>query len=527
MASEGGKIPLIGLTVQELGNTLLNTAGAAAVDYAGTQLDNYVGQVFQGSGQSFLAGPGQAILSNSASTLFNVGLSAVLGEKIAGSFGVDLTAGENILGSILTPQITGSISELINTSIQDTLNSAGPFGQAFSGVATDLATGAFNSLLDSIGLGPETPALGAANAKVGDRNFPGGGGEPPADYAGGGAYTAGPVGGDVIFSLQPVNEGPQLFGLENLSYDPKSASLFGNLDLKQAADAIPSYANIDFSNYNADQFVKLGDMGFDPSITGSDISTVWSDTFTANEMFNQPEFIAVPPGSWTFICAPDEISWDVANQSNRVDMFGTNNPPVVAGTKGMIELSIGNALVEGFTRNVTVEGKIQQLQQLMNYTANTSDGFVGVPVYQFWANQKSYGATADGPGYFIIKDVRIKEEMRDLVGNATRSYVDISLTQVPAYQVNTGRDSASKTTNAARSPFVDQTQLNLLNATRASTAERAAALRSPGVAAQARQGNAAGGGPSKSPPAGGSTSPNPVIKKEPGAGDPIPPFTNP
>jgi len=152
---------------------------------------------------------------------------------------------------------------------------------------------------------------------------------------------------------------------------------------------------------------------------------------------------------WTFITAPEDISWDIANQSNRIDMFGTNNPPVVAGTKGMRDLSLGNSLVEGFVRNVTVEGKLAALEKLTNYKETLSDGFVSVPVYQVWASEKSYGN-----GYYIIKDVKIKESMRDLRGDATRAYVDISFTEVPEYQVNSGRDLASKPAAAAKSTIL-------------------------------------------------------------------------
>jgi hypothetical protein len=149
---------------------------------------------------------------------------------------------------------------------------------------------------------------------------------------------------------------------------------------------------------------------------------------------------------WTFITAPEEISWDVNNQANRIDIFGTNNPPVVAGSRGMRDLNLGNSLVEGFVRNVTVEDKIAALENLMNYKINQTDGFVNVPVYQVWANSKAYGN-----GYFIIKDIRVKESMRDLKGNATRAYVDLSLMEVPAYQVNSGRDLASQPAAAAKS----------------------------------------------------------------------------
>jgi hypothetical protein len=107
--------------------------------------------------------------------------------------------------------------------------------------------------------------------------------------------------------------------------------------------------------------------------------------------------------------------------------------------------------VEGFVRGVTIEGKVSALESLMKYGMNPSDGFVSVPVYQVWANNKSYGGSE---AYYIIKDVKVKEAMRDLRGNATRAYVDISLMQVPAYQVNSGRDQASKVTAGAEAALI-------------------------------------------------------------------------
>jgi hypothetical protein len=155
---------------------------------------------------------------------------------------------------------------------------------------------------------------------------------------------------------------------------------------------------------------------------------------------------ALSSSGWTFITAPQNISWDLANQANRVDIFGTNNPPVVSGTRGMRDLKLSEALVEGFVRGVTVEKKVAALENLMSYSLNSSDGFVSVPVYQVWANSKSYGGSE---AYYIIRDISVKETMRDIRGDATRALVDISLMQVPAYQVNSGRDQASPTTAGA------------------------------------------------------------------------------
>lgn len=177
-----------------------------------------------------------------------------------------------------------------------------------------------------------------------------------------------------------------------------------------------------------------------------------------------------PPPGWTFITAPEDISWDIANNAQRIDIFGTNNPPVVAGSRGMRDLTLSNSLVEGFVRNVTVEGKVAALENLMNYGLNTSEGFVSVPVYQVWANEKSYG----GPeAYYIIKDVKIREAMRDLKGNSTRAYVDISLIQVPAYQVNSGRDQASKATAGAKSGLISDEDIRKIQKEQAASGQKA------------------------------------------------------
>jgi hypothetical protein len=175
---------------------------------------------------------------------------------------------------------------------------------------------------------------------------------------------------------------------------------------------------------------------------------------------------------WSFITAPEDVSWDIANAANRVDMFGTNNPPVVAGSRGMRDLTLSNSLVEGFVRGVTVEGKIALLEKLMEYGLNSSDGFVSVPVYQVWANNKSYGGSE---AYYIIKDVKIKETMRDLKGNTTRAYVDVSLMQVPAYQVNSGRDQASEVSTGAEAALISQAQARAAGRGQGSSAAGAAA----------------------------------------------------
>jgi hypothetical protein len=88
-----------------------------------------------------------------------------------------------------------------------------------------------------------------------------------------------------------------------------------------------------------------------------------------------------------------------------------------------------------------------------------------------WANSKSYGGSSGSAGYFIFKDIKVDEKLRDLKGNTTRATVDVSFTQVPAYQVNTGRDSASQTTGGKNSKQL-QNQANTSAAQRGQVANQ-------------------------------------------------------
>ena len=213
-----------------------------------------------------------------------------------------------------------------------------------------------------------------------------------------------------------------------------------------------SYFNAFPPSFTADNYIAAGALGdlsggtktipfkdlnfaADPPIS---IADAYSGKFDLSASLSTP--------AWTFICAPEDISWDTSNAVQRIGIFGTNNPPVVSGSRGMRDLTLGNAIVEGFVRKVTVEKKILALEKLLNYRPNISDGFVSVPVYRVKANDKAYGNS----GLFVIKEVRVKESMRDLKGDATRATVDVSFMEVPEYQVNSGRDLASKPAAAVK-----------------------------------------------------------------------------
>jgi len=167
-----------------------------------------------------------------------------------------------------------------------------------------------------------------------------------------------------------------------------------------------------------------------------------------------------PPATtqpWNFTVSPEDISWSMNAEVDRIKIFGTNSPPVTSGTRGMRDLSLTNCLLEGFSRGVTVEDQVVALESLMNYSLNTSKGFINIPVYHLRANNKVYGdANGNDGGFYVIKDIKVKESMRDLSGNATRVNVDVSLTQVPQYQVDSGRDQASQAVTGSKAAFPEQ-----------------------------------------------------------------------
>ncbi len=198
MAFEGGPLSTLGITPGFVNNLAQQTAA--------TGVTQALGQVWQGSGQSFFGQAGQALAGNLAASAVNVAINSALGTQVSGPGGFPINTGGNFLASTVTPFVTGAVSAGINQNIQQTLQSAGPFGSVLSGVATGLATQALGALTGGIAnLG------GVGSQGTNYKMFPGGGGEPPSDY-GGVAYTL----NDVVFSLQPANQGPQAFG--DISY---------------------------------------------------------------------------------------------------------------------------------------------------------------------------------------------------------------------------------------------------------------------------------------------------------------------
>ena len=231
MAFLGGALNLVGITPSFITQTATQAASAGFT------------QVYQGSGQSFFGSAQQALNGSAAGSVVNVALNSIFGTQVTGPAGIKLNSGANLLATSLTPFVTSTVAAGINQSIQQSLQSAGSFGPVISTFATTAVNQLFGGLADAIG-GASSTGTG-----YGNKTFPGAGSEPPADYAGGNAYTLGSNGGDVVFSIQPANQGPQAFGLDKSAFLPTSIT---SIPVKEFTK-VPFNVN----NYTANR-VKLG-----------------------------------------------------------------------------------------------------------------------------------------------------------------------------------------------------------------------------------------------------------------------------
>lgn len=222
MASEGGPLSVVGITPAYLSGPAKQTLSSGA--------QVALGQVWQGSGKSFATKVGQQLTGALTDSAVNIAVNALTGKQVENVGGILLDSGKEVLASSLTQYLTGPLASEINNSIGKSLESAGPFGPVLSSAANSLVSTALGGIGGAIG--GAIPGGGGGVGGVAGGNatnykmFPGGGDEPPADY-GGNAYTL----EDVVFSIQPANQGPQTFGDAAAAFDPKIGTKlpFGDL----------------------------------------------------------------------------------------------------------------------------------------------------------------------------------------------------------------------------------------------------------------------------------------------------------
>ena len=148
------------------------------------------------------------------------------------------------------------------------------------------------------------------------------------------------------------------------------------------------------------------------------------------------------PDEWYFITPPQNVSWSKDSNSSEIDTYGTNNPYLSYGTTKLRKLTLGGAMIEGFSDGKAVESNIIELEACMRMVLEEENGYTSPFCWKVFAGDKSYGT-------YIITSISVNESMRDMGGKATRATVDISLTEVPSYQVSTGTDITAQVIQGA------------------------------------------------------------------------------
>lgn len=154
------------------------------------------------------------------------------------------------------------------------------------------------------------------------------------------------------------------------------------------------------------------------------------------------------PTAWRFISAPMEVSWSKSGEMSMSESYATNEPFAIYSQTSMRVLTLGDCLVEGFSLGKTVDKVIEKLETMMRIVFNPS-GFASPYVWRLVAGTRDYGL-------YVIKELDIKEELRDKSGKTTRARVSISLVEVPKYQVSDGRDLAREEDLVTPSPEVEK-----------------------------------------------------------------------
>ena len=158
------------------------------------------------------------------------------------------------------------------------------------------------------------------------------------------------------------------------------------------------------------------------------------------------------PSEWYFITAPQNVSWSKSGQSSEIQTYATNNPYLHYGSTGLRQLTLGDAMIEGFSDGMQVEWNVIDLEAMMRVVLETEDGYAAPYCWEVYAGGKMYGT-------FIMDSVNVQEQIRDNAGLAARANVDISFKEVSPYQVSGGIDITAESLTGNLSP---ETQKQLM-----------------------------------------------------------------
>ena len=158
---------------------------------------------------------------------------------------------------------------------------------------------------------------------------------------------------------------------------------------------------------------------------------------------------------WRFQYAP-QIAWSASATFQEDKSWGTNVQPSHFSNKSGKKVTIQGAILEGMTIGKTVTGAVLALESLMSVANPDNELQVAPYAYRLIIGERTVTEPISGRhAPFVIEQMTVKEEMYDTQGEMISVKVDLTLKEIPYYQINDGRKLLIVTEDRA-----DNVQLN-------------------------------------------------------------------
>lgn len=142
---------------------------------------------------------------------------------------------------------------------------------------------------------------------------------------------------------------------------------------------------------------------------------------------------------WRFQYAP-QISYTRSSTFQEDKSWGTNVQPSHFNNTSGKSIQISGAILEGMTIGSTITGAVTALETLMSVVNPDNQLQVAPYAYRLIIGSRTLKEPiSDKHSPFIIESISVKEEMYDNAGELLMAKIDMSLKEVPYYQINDGR----------------------------------------------------------------------------------------
>lgn len=142
---------------------------------------------------------------------------------------------------------------------------------------------------------------------------------------------------------------------------------------------------------------------------------------------------------WRFQYAP-QIAYTRSSTFQEDVTWGTNVQPAHFNNTSGKKVSIQGAILEGMTIGKTVTGAVRALETLMSVVNPDNEEQIAPYAYRLIVGGRTFTEPVSGRhSPFVIENISVKEELYDTNGEVLMYKVDMSLKEVPYYQINDGR----------------------------------------------------------------------------------------